>query len=70
MLNIKKYRIIAFAIIILICIYAIISCNLSGPWTDAINGAGIWGVSKYGEAVFGDDGEKPKATGIKPVMME
>jgi hypothetical protein len=47
-----KSRIVIFVIIAFISIFTIISCK---PWPEIIKGVGIWGKSRYGEAVFGEE---------------
>jgi hypothetical protein len=39
---------VIFMIMVFISIFTIIYCK---PWTPIIEGVGIWGKSKYGEAV-------------------
>ena len=51
----KNNRILIFTIIILLSVFAVISCNLFKPWKPVIEGVGIFGKSSYGTGVFGQE---------------
>ena len=48
----NKGLVVIFVIIAFISIFTIISCK---PLLPIVEGVGIWGKSRYGEAVFGEE---------------
>lgn len=51
----QKRRLLIFAFIAFLVVFIVFSCDLFPGIPGFIKGTGIWGKSKYGEAVFAGD---------------